>query len=54
VALFRPADLPWDALAFPSVHWALQHFEEVRGERVFAPRANPPDALEGLRPPGGG
>jgi ADP-ribose pyrophosphatase YjhB (NUDIX family) len=53
VALFAWADLPWAELAFPSVHWALKHFEEVRGERAFAPRANPPEALETMRPPGG-
>ena len=35
VALFA-----WDDLAFPSSHWALQHFDEVRGQDVFATRTN--------------
>jgi len=53
VALFGWDELPWDELAFPSVHWALKHFDEVRGQSAFAPRANPPEALETLHPPGG-
>ena len=40
--LFQWRDIPWDDLAFPSVHWALGHFDEVRGQPHFAPRANPP------------
>lgn len=42
VALFDWEDLPWHDLAFPSVRWALHHFQEVRGEASFAPRSNPP------------
>ena len=53
VAFFAWDDLPWDQLAFPSVHWALKHFDEVRGQSAFAPRANPPEALETMAPPGG-
>lgn len=49
VALFPRDALPWDALAFPSVHWALQHFAEVRGQPVFAPRSNPPEATGDMR-----
>jgi len=41
---FFPWDrIPWDDLAFPSVHWALGHFREVEGLESFAPRVNPPD-----------
>jgi ADP-ribose pyrophosphatase YjhB (NUDIX family) len=43
VALFEWDDLPWQDLAFPSVLWALRHFDEVRGMASFAPRGNPPD-----------
>jgi len=53
VDLFAFDALPWDELAFPSVHWALKHFDEVRGQTGFAPRANPPEVLESLHPPGG-
>lgn len=39
--LFRWADIPWDAIAFPSVFWALNHHREVAGQDAFPPRANP-------------
>jgi ADP-ribose pyrophosphatase YjhB (NUDIX family) len=42
VTLFDWDALPWDDLAFPSVRWALHHFDEVRGMASFAPRTNPP------------
>ena len=41
VALFDWADIPWDDLAFPSVHWVLNHHREVRGKVGFAPFTNP-------------
>lgn len=41
VALFAWEDIPWDELAFPSVHWALKHYHEVRDKAVFQPFANP-------------
>lgn len=34
--------IPWDELAFPSVHWALNHYAAVRGQAVFPPFSNPP------------
>ena len=40
--LFGWRDIPWEDLAFPSVRWALGHFDEVRDQPVFAPRSNPP------------
>ena len=40
--LFGWDAIPWDQLAFPSVHWALNDHRAVRGKAVFAPRANPP------------
>ncbi|WP_308910898.1 NUDIX hydrolase [Pseudokordiimonas caeni] len=42
VGLFQMADIPWDDLAFPSVHWALGHFQETAGRDDFAPFTNPP------------
>lgn len=41
VALYDWADIPWDDLAFPSVIWALKHFDAVRGKTSFAPFTNP-------------
>jgi len=40
--LFAWDDIPWNELAFPSVHWALNHFRETEGAAVFAPFTNPP------------
>ena len=45
VKLFRWEDIPWNEIAFPSVHWALNHFKNVRGEATFATFSNPPDEL---------
>ncbi|MFN8642974.1 MAG: NUDIX hydrolase [Candidatus Binatia bacterium] len=42
VGLFTWDEIPWQELAFPSVRWALEHFREVREQREFAARANPP------------
>jgi hypothetical protein len=39
VELYDWDDIPWENLAFPSVHWALSHFKEVEGQTNFAPRA---------------
>ena len=39
VGLFRWDEIPWDEIAFPSVHWALGHFRDVAGQPRFAPRA---------------
>jgi ADP-ribose pyrophosphatase YjhB (NUDIX family) len=39
VELYDWNDIPWENLAFPSVHWALSHFKEVEGQTDFAPRA---------------
>lgn len=41
VGLFRWDEIPWDEIAFPSVHWALNHFDEVRGQTDFSARSNP-------------
>jgi ADP-ribose pyrophosphatase YjhB (NUDIX family) len=41
VALFEWKDIPWQNLAFPTVVWALTHYAKVRGQKDFAPFANP-------------
>ena len=33
--------IPWDELAFPSVHWSLKHFNEVVGQDSFVPFTAP-------------
>ena len=41
VGLFDFDQLPATDLAFPSVHWAIDHFQQVRGIELFAPFGNP-------------
>ncbi|HMJ13777.1 MAG TPA: NUDIX hydrolase [Polyangiaceae bacterium] len=41
VGLFAWDDIPWQDIAFPSVHWALHHYRDVRGEKEFVTRTNP-------------
>ena len=36
------ADIPWDELAFPSVHWALRHDEAAANGAPPTPFGNPP------------
>jgi len=42
VKLFSWDDIPWTEIAFPSVHWALQHWRESKDAAIIAPFANPP------------
>ncbi len=42
VAHFDLDKVPWDDLAFPSVHWAITQFSTLDGKRDFAPFTNPP------------
>jgi len=37
VSEFRWDEIPWEDLAFPSVHWALRHHREALGSTGFAP-----------------
>jgi len=48
--LFAWDEIPWEEIAFPSVHWALAHHREMRGVAVFAPRANPPGETGDIMP----
>jgi len=41
VRLFAWDEIPWDDLAFPSVHWSLQHYHESLGQASFPARTNP-------------
>ena len=41
VALYEWSEIPWDVIAFPSVHWALNQFKETIGSDHFAPFSNP-------------
>lgn len=38
---FQWEDIPWTKLAFPSVHWALNHFQEVGDKKKFSAKTNP-------------
>ncbi|MEX0758971.1 MAG: NUDIX hydrolase [Tistlia sp.] len=51
--LFDWKDIPWDEIAFPSVHWALGHWRETRDRDGFAPFANPPGETGRLERPQG-
>lgn len=41
VGLFHWNEIPWDDLAFPTVHWALNHYKETRELAAFQPFGNP-------------
>ena len=41
VGLFAFDSLPAMELAFPSVHWAIDHFKQVQGTGGFSPFGNP-------------
>jgi ADP-ribose pyrophosphatase YjhB (NUDIX family) len=38
VGLFLWDEIPWEDIAFPSVHWALEHFRDTHTDQTFAPR----------------
>jgi ADP-ribose pyrophosphatase YjhB (NUDIX family) len=42
VALFTWDEIPWDDIAFPSVHWALNHDRDARRTGDFTARHAPP------------
>ncbi len=42
--LFAWDAIPWDEIAFPSVHWALDHYQKAEGQAVLTPFSNPPGA----------
>ena len=48
VGLFTWDQIPWDELAFPSVHWALEHFRQTADQLRFAPLARADQTIGGL------
>lgn len=52
IKLFRPDDIPWDELAFPSVHWALNHDAEAEAGALPVLFGNP-EGSTGDRMPDG-
>ena len=44
VRLVAWQDIPWDALAFPSVIWALRQQKQILGKTHFPPFSNPVEA----------
>jgi ADP-ribose pyrophosphatase YjhB (NUDIX family) len=50
VRLFAWDEIPWDQLAFPSVHWSLRQWRAMQGRPLGAPAMNPPDDPRGTRP----
>jgi ADP-ribose pyrophosphatase YjhB (NUDIX family) len=43
-------EIPWDEIAFPSVRWALRHFDRVRDLESFVPFRNPPGETGQFKP----
>ncbi len=50
VRLFDWADIPWNELAFPSVHWSLRAWQAAGDGPLGAPAGNPPTDRRGLSP----
>jgi ADP-ribose pyrophosphatase YjhB (NUDIX family) len=47
VRLFAPNEIPWDEIAFPSVHWALNAWRDSAASPLGKPAGNPPDDRRG-------
>jgi ADP-ribose pyrophosphatase YjhB (NUDIX family) len=43
VRLFGPDEIPWNEIAFPSVHWALNAWREAGPGPMGKPAGNPPE-----------
>lgn len=50
VRLFAWDEIPWDELAFPSVHWVLRAWADAGPGPLGAPRGNPPEDRRGTHP----
>lgn len=50
VAFVEWDDIPWKDLAFPSVHWALNHYQEVKKRPFLAPFSNPENETGNVLP----
>lgn len=51
VGFFGFDEIPWDDLAFPSVHWALNQVREVWDQEVFPAFTNPAGETGRMTPP---
>jgi ADP-ribose pyrophosphatase YjhB (NUDIX family) len=49
VGLYAWDAIPWDAIAFPSVHWALNAWRRSGEGLLGAPAGNPPEDRRGTR-----
>ncbi len=49
IGFFRWEDIPWDRIAFPSVHWALQAWRELGDKPLGAPFGNPAQDSRGTK-----
>jgi ADP-ribose pyrophosphatase YjhB (NUDIX family) len=49
VGFFSWEDIPWDRIAFPSVHWALHAWRELGDGKLAAPFGNPAEDLRGTK-----
>ena len=50
VRLFDWDSIPWDSIAFPSVHWALGAWRGAAQGTLGPPATNPQEDLRGIRP----
>ncbi|NOG71475.1 NUDIX domain-containing protein [Roseicella sp. DB1501] len=50
VGFFGWDEIPWQDIAFPSVHWALRRWHDMRDRPLAAPATNPPEDPRGTRP----
>lgn len=48
IGLFDWAGIPWDEIAFPTVRWALDAWQQVGQGPLLAPFGNPADDLRGV------
>lgn len=53
VRLFDWAEIPWEALAFPTVHAALHRWHATRGQPLGAPALETAGRMPGAAPPEG-
>lgn len=49
VNLFEWSEIPWEQLAFPTVHWALKQDLEIEKGRAFGPFTNPPGESDDIK-----
>lgn len=49
VGFFKWTDIPWKELAFPSVYWALKHYDQIKDQTTFVPFGNPDGVDEMVR-----